>query len=346
MHRRGGCRRAVRDHPATLLRGLRGPRGRCIGSRIRRPLAPKLLLGHHCLLSSLTIRGWEASPTRNSLPTSLSAPGTGCRSRGDWRRFGPSPVDGSESAGASPVDRSPPFGDACRSRDRVFRPRCARVDGLRRCRSGRRAARRHRGDDGSASGRRGRPRAPRRRTTVRDRLPPRRLGRRHAARDLRRSDRLDELAFELPLAGGENPCGSVSPPTSPECSGATSSKRSGCRLCRPARGPVDHQELRGYLTGSIDLVLRFSGSRLAIVDYKTNRLAPAGDTEPVALPARGPRRGDGSRPLSASGDHLHSGTSSIPQVATPRLRPGGGFRRSSLPVPAWHERSVTSERLG
>jgi exodeoxyribonuclease V beta subunit len=35
--------------------------------------------------------------------------------------------------------------------------------------------------------------------------------------------------------------------------------------------------LRGYLTGTIDLVLRTGGDRFAIVDYKTNWLAPPGE---------------------------------------------------------------------
>ena len=34
------------------------------------------------------------------------------------------------------------------------------------------------------------------------------------------------------------------------------------------------QPLRGYLTGSIDAVLRLPGPRFAIVDYKTNWLGP------------------------------------------------------------------------
>jgi exodeoxyribonuclease V beta subunit len=36
-------------------------------------------------------------------------------------------------------------------------------------------------------------------------------------------------------------------------------------------------QVRGYLTGSIDLVVRTSGGRFAVVDYKTNWLAPPGE---------------------------------------------------------------------
>jgi exodeoxyribonuclease V beta subunit len=37
------------------------------------------------------------------------------------------------------------------------------------------------------------------------------------------------------------------------------------------------QNVRGYLTGSIDLVLRTPDGRFAIADYKTNWLAPPGE---------------------------------------------------------------------
>ncbi len=42
-------------------------------------------------------------------------------------------------------------------------------------------------------------------------------------------------------------------------------------LDRPALG---RQRLRGYLTGSVDVVLRLPGPRYLIVDYKTNWLGP------------------------------------------------------------------------
>ena len=37
------------------------------------------------------------------------------------------------------------------------------------------------------------------------------------------------------------------------------------------------ESVRGYLTGSIDLVLRLGGERFAVVDYKTNWLAAPGE---------------------------------------------------------------------
>ena len=96
--------------------------------------------------------------------------------------------------------------------------------------------------------------------------------------DVTRADRLDELAFELPLAGGDTPGGEGLQldaigallrrhlPASDPLAGYAA------RLGDPAlRGGA-----RGYLTGSIDLVLR-DGERFAVVDYKTNFLAGAGE---------------------------------------------------------------------
>ncbi len=96
-------------------------------------------------------------------------------------------------------------------------------------------------------------------------------------RDVGRADRLDELAFELPLAGGDDPVGSVTPgalgavlrdhlaPGDPLASYAD-------RL----EDPELRSSVRGYLTGSIDLVLR-ARERFAVVDYKTNWLGGPGE---------------------------------------------------------------------
>ncbi len=97
-------------------------------------------------------------------------------------------------------------------------------------------------------------------------------------RDLRRADRLDELWFELPLAGGDEPRGRLTlgaiadvlrahlPPGDPLSGYAE-------RLEDPAL----RQSVRGYLTGSLDLVVRLAGRRFAVLDYKTNWLAGAGE---------------------------------------------------------------------
>ena len=100
--------------------------------------------------------------------------------------------------------------------------------------------------------------------------------------EIARADRLDELQFELPLVGGDEPTGRLTlagigallrehlPPSDPLHAYAD-------RL----DDPLLRQSVRGYLTGSIDLVLRVRGedgaTRYAIADYKTNWLAPPGE---------------------------------------------------------------------
>ncbi|OBF91578.1 exodeoxyribonuclease V subunit beta [Mycobacterium sp. 852002-51163_SCH5372311] len=98
-------------------------------------------------------------------------------------------------------------------------------------------------------------------------------------REIGLRDRLRELEFEIPLAGGDArgaaPDVSLSdvgellrahlPADDPLASYAD----------RLASGGLGDQSLRGYLTGSIDAVLRLPDQRYLVVDYKTNHL---GDT--------------------------------------------------------------------
>jgi exodeoxyribonuclease V beta subunit len=110
-------------------------------------------------------------------------------------------------------------------------------------------------------------------------------------RDVARPDRLAELEFELPLAGGSAP------------TGAGAHLRALAELVRrhvpppdPLAGLADQLDglggdrLRGYLTGSIDAVLRCPAPdttpRHLVVDYKTNRVGnalTAQDYGPAAL---------------------------------------------------------------
>jgi exodeoxyribonuclease V beta subunit len=92
------------------------------------------------------------------------------------------------------------------------------------------------------------------------------------------ADRLDEMAFELPLAGGDVPAGSVTlgrlAALLQEHLGSDDPLRPYADvLATPGLG----WSFRGFLTGSIDLVCRWRGEgdrwRFALLDYKTNRLA-------------------------------------------------------------------------
>ena len=101
-------------------------------------------------------------------------------------------------------------------------------------------------------------------------------------RDVAAADRLDELHFELPLVGGDRPTGTL----------ALSDIASLLETHLPAddplrgyaerlRGPLVHWDLRGYLTGTLDLVVRCRGengsARYALVDYKSNWLGADGE---------------------------------------------------------------------
>ncbi|RZS86861.1 exodeoxyribonuclease V beta subunit [Motilibacter rhizosphaerae] len=87
-------------------------------------------------------------------------------------------------------------------------------------------------------------------------------------------DRLAELEFELPLAGGDDPGAlevlleRLAPLWRRHVPGGLLSAYAAA-LAHLAPPPV-----RGYLTGSIDAVLRTGDGRFVVVDYKTNRLAP------------------------------------------------------------------------
>ncbi|OLT51012.1 exodeoxyribonuclease V [Cellulosimicrobium sp. CUA-896] len=122
--------------------------------------------------------------------------------------------------------------------------------------------------------------------------------------DVHPRDRLPELEFELPLAGGDETHG-VRPSTLRDLAGVlrahlddddpfvrypdllaaladeSSSGPGPGTSTRTATGSTaDGVPLRGYLTGSIDAVLRVprpdGGRRYLVVDYKTNRVGPPG----------------------------------------------------------------------
>jgi exodeoxyribonuclease V beta subunit len=95
-----------------------------------------------------------------------------------------------------------------------------------------------------------------------------------------RVDRLDELEFELPLAGGDQPDGwlTLSLIARVLCDHVPADDPMAGYAERLAE-PVLRQNVRGYLTGSLDLVVRVGGAdapRFAVLDYKTNWLGGPG----------------------------------------------------------------------
>jgi exodeoxyribonuclease V beta subunit len=97
-------------------------------------------------------------------------------------------------------------------------------------------------------------------------------------RDVARRDRLDELGFELPLAGGDRPTGWL------DLGRIADVLRAHIDSGDPLSGYAERlgdtrlrQSVRGYLTGSLDLVVRLPGPRFAVLDYKTNWLGAPGE---------------------------------------------------------------------
>jgi exodeoxyribonuclease V beta subunit len=108
-------------------------------------------------------------------------------------------------------------------------------------------------------------------------------------RSLSLSDRLRELDFELPLAGGDLVAqaplvrlGDLAPLLREHLPPGDPVRSFADALDAPQLGG---QLLRGYLTGSVDVVLRLPGPRYLVVDYKTNWLGPAPGAEDEVLTA-------------------------------------------------------------
>ncbi|MFB9766369.1 3'-5' exonuclease [Nocardioides kongjuensis] len=115
------------------------------------------------------------------------------------------------------------------------------------------------------------------------------------------TDRLCELDFELPLSGGDHPVHQARSADEVLLGDIASLLRKHLPEGDPVRAYADAldnpllggQVLRGYLTGSIDVVLRLPSAdgdpRYVVVDYKTNWLGPtdepltAGAYRPSAL---------------------------------------------------------------
>ena len=97
-------------------------------------------------------------------------------------------------------------------------------------------------------------------------------------RDMARRDRLDELGFEIPLVGGDVPTGWLDVANLADLLQARLPADDPVARYAPAlRNPGLSGVLRGYLTGSLDLVLRLADNRYVVADYKTNKLGTPGE---------------------------------------------------------------------
>ena len=95
-----------------------------------------------------------------------------------------------------------------------------------------------------------------------------------ALRDIPRAKRVDELGFELPLVGGDTPCGALDVGDVADVLQAHLLPGDPMfDYARRLRDPALDGVMRGYLNGSLDLVFALPDGRYVLADYKTNRLA-------------------------------------------------------------------------
>ena len=154
------------------------------------------------------------------------------------------------------------------------------------------------------------------------------------------TDRLAELDFELPLAGGD------------DARPARDAGRRRRRCC----GGYDLGPLAGYP----DLMAAPGSAGAARVPHRQHRRRPPAAraglrrrrlqdqparrraADHLALPARGDGRGDAAHPLRAAGAALLRGPAPLPALAAARLRPGPAHRArcSTCSSAAWRARTA------
>ncbi len=165
------------------------------------------------------------------------------------------------------------------------------------------------------------------------------------------SDRLREMDFELPLSGGDVRGPGVDVKLSDLAPILERHLPEGDPVREyavPLRGPLGDQPLRGYLTGSVDVVLRVptpDGPRFHVVDYKTNWLGPM--DEPLTAAAYVPvghGRRDGALGLPAAGAAVRRGAAPVPARPAGGVRPGAAPGRGAVPLRAWHVRAGDAGR--
>ena len=168
--------------------------------------------------------------------------------------------------------------------------------------------------------------------------------------DIARRDRLDELGFELPLAGGDVPNGQVS----------TADIAALLARHLPAGGPLaGYPErlldpllattLRGYLTGSLDLVFRRSSGagpptvvRRGLQDQLAGRGRPAAHAWHYRRGGAGRR--DATPSLSPPGPAVPGRPAPLPALAATGLFAGHPPGRGAVSVPARHDRARDASR--
>ncbi|MCW2782356.1 MAG: exodeoxyribonuclease subunit beta, partial [Marmoricola sp.] len=111
-------------------------------------------------------------------------------------------------------------------------------------------------------------------------------------RQLGRADRMCELDFELPLAGGDDRSYAAGHGSLRDLGGLLRRHLQPGDPLLPYADAVDddahaQQELVGYLSGSVDVVLRVGG-RFVVVDYKTNWLGGFDEDQPLTAAAYRP----------------------------------------------------------
>ena len=171
--------------------------------------------------------------------------------------------------------------------------------------------------------------------------------------DIPLRDRLCELDFEFPLTGGDRP-ETARPDVhlrdlAPLLAAHLPAGDPLASYAGQLTGALGDQSLRGYLSGSIDVVLRVPGDpvRPARPPLRRRRLQdqPArGDRGAGHLGRLRPRRDggrDAAQPLPAPGAALLRRPASLPALAAAVVRTRGASRRRPLPVPA---RDVRSRR--
>jgi exodeoxyribonuclease V beta subunit len=99
-----------------------------------------------------------------------------------------------------------------------------------------------------------------------------------ALADLPVADRLPELDFDLPLANAGAPA-TLADLADLMAAHLPADDPLAAYPARLRASEAADAVLNGFLTGSIDAVLRLPGDRYVVVDYKTNRLAPSAEAD-------------------------------------------------------------------